>query len=78
MVLEEETRIIPSRKAYTQYMVIPASIVRDSQYPFKSDRRVRITVDPYRKIIIVSSLENNIKVSREGIFIKNIKVAGAS
>jgi|YelNatPaOPRAMG01_1025707.scaffolds.fasta_scaffold553551_1 hypothetical protein len=57
MVLEEETKILQSRNAHTQYIVIPAAMVRDSQYPFKADERVRITVDPYRKIMIIKSVD---------------------
>ena len=58
MVLEEETKIVQSRNAYTQY-------------PFREGERVKITVDPYRKIMIVSSVEEPyIKVSRKGIFVK--------
>lgn len=71
MVLKEETKIIQSRNAYTQYMVIPAAIVRDSQYPFRANERVKITIDPYRKIMIVASAEESyIEVSHEGIFVK--------
>lgn len=75
MVLEAETKIFQSSKARTQYVMIPAAIVGDSQYPFKSGERVRITVDPYRKMMIITSIEEPyIKVSREGITIKGKKV----
>jgi hypothetical protein len=70
MVLEEETKIVQSRNAYTQYIVIPAAMVRDSQYPFRANERVRITIDPYRKMMIITSVqEAPIKVSREGILV---------
>lgn len=36
MVLEKETKIIQSRNARTQYIVIPADMVADSRYPFKA------------------------------------------
>jgi hypothetical protein len=50
-------------------------MVRDSQYPFKADERVRITVDPYRKIMIISSVEEpTIEVSPRGIFIKGKRI----
>ena len=55
MVLQEETKIVQSRKAYTQYLIIPSAVVRDSQYPFKDGGRVRIKVDPKRKILVVTS-----------------------
>lgn len=75
MVLEEETKIAQSRNAHTQYIVIPAAVVRDSQYPFKEGGRAKIIVDPYRKIMIVRSVDApNIEVSREGIFIKGKRV----
>jgi hypothetical protein len=75
MVLEEETRIVQSRNARTQYIVIPADMVADSQYPFKAGEKVRITVDPYRKMIIISSVEKPaIKVSSRGIYIKGKKI----
>jgi hypothetical protein len=75
MVLEEETKIVQSRNAHTQYIVIPAVMVRDSQYPFKADERVRITVDPYRKMMIITSVQAlTVEVSPKGIFIKGKKI----
>jgi len=75
MVLEEETKIAQSRNAHTQYIVIPAAIVRDSQYPFKADEKVRITVDPYRRMMIIRSVEEpDIEVSSEGIYIKGKRI----
>jgi len=75
MVLEEETKIVQSRNAHTQYIVIPAAMVRDSQYPFKEGEHVRITVDPYRKMMIIRSVkEPYIEVSREGIYIKGKRI----
>jgi hypothetical protein len=32
-------------------------MVQDSQYPFKEGETVRITIDPYRKVMMISSLE---------------------
>ena len=55
MVLKEETKIVQSRNAYTQYLIIPSAIVRDSQYPFKDGGKVRIKVDSQRKMLIVTS-----------------------
>jgi len=53
----------------------PAVIVGDSQYPFKSGERVRITIDPYRKIMIITFIEEPyIKISREGIIVKGKKI----
>ncbi|RLG16490.1 hypothetical protein DRN63_04140 [Nanoarchaeota archaeon] len=75
MVLEDEAKIFQSRKARTQYVMTPAVIVGDSQYPFKSGERVRITIDPYRKIMIITFIEEPyIKISREGIIVKGKKI----
>jgi hypothetical protein len=75
MVLEKEVKIMQSRNAYTQYIVIPAVMVRDSQYPFKADERVRITIDPYRKMMIIRSVEEPmIEVLPKGIFIKGKRI----
>jgi hypothetical protein len=75
MVLEEETKIIQSKNAHTQYVTIPASIVRDSQYPFKANEKVKIIVDPYREIMIIASIKGpNIRISSEGIIIDKRRV----
>jgi len=47
MVKEYETKIVQSKKAHTQYLVIPSVMVQDSQYPFKEGEKVRIIIDPY-------------------------------
>lgn len=71
MVLEAEAKIFQSSKARTQYVMIPAAVVGDSQYPFKAGERVRVIVDTYRKMMIIASMEEpRIKVSREGIVVK--------
>jgi hypothetical protein len=50
-------------------------MVRDSQYPFTADERVRITIDPYRKMMIISSVEESyIEVSPKGITIKGKRI----
>lgn len=75
MVLEKDTKIFQSKNANTQYIMISADIVTDSQYPFKEGDRVRITVDPYRKMIIITSIEEPvIKVTPEGIHIKGKRI----
>jgi len=73
--LEEETKIVQSRNIHTQYIVIPAAMVRDSQYPFRVDERVRITFDPYYKMMIMTSVEEHyMEVSREGITVRGKKI----
>lgn len=75
MVLETETKIVQSKDAHTQYLVIPAVMVQDSQYPFRADERVRITIDPYRKMMIITSADQSIiEVSSKGIFIKGKRI----
>lgn len=70
MVLEEDTKIVQSKNAHTQYLVIPAAMVRDSQYPFEEGEKVRVTIDPYRKLMIIWSVEKSyVKVSNEGIIV---------
>ena len=57
MVLEEETRLVKSPNAYTQYLIIPAAMVRDSQYPFKNGGKVKIKVDPEKKLLFITQAE---------------------
>ena len=74
MVLEEETTIVQSRTAHTQYLIIPAAMVRDSQYPFKEGEKVRIIIDTYRKMMIVRSVEEpQVKVSLTRSILKGRK-----
>ena len=46
MALKEKTHILQSSNAKTQYITIPAAVVRDSQYPFREDDEVEIEVLP--------------------------------
>jgi len=78
MVLKEEAKIVQSRNAYTQYLIIPSAVVRDSQYPFKDHKKVKIIVDPTHRIMIIAPTEGVlIDVSSEGIFIKVPKTLGS-
>jgi len=75
MVLEAEVRIVQSKNAHTQYLIIPSVMVQDSNYPFKAGDTVKITVDPYRKMMIITSVEEpRIEVSREGFVIRGKKI----
>lgn len=75
MVKEFETKIVQSKKAHTQYLVIPSVMVQDSQYPFKEGEKIRIVIDPYRKMMIVSPAEEpQIKVSPDGFVIKGKRI----
>ena len=55
MVLRKKIKIHQSKNAKTQYIVIPSSIVNDSQYPFKNDEEVEIEVKPKNNSIIIRS-----------------------
>ncbi|MEM3663961.1 MAG: hypothetical protein QXK32_05355 [Candidatus Jordarchaeales archaeon] len=56
--MEAETKIVQSKNARTQYIVIPVAMVADSQYLFKANERIRIIIDPYRKMMIIRSFED--------------------
>jgi len=71
MVLEDETKIVQSKNAHTQYLVIPSALVQDSQYPFKNGDTVKITVDPKHQALIITPVkEKQIKISSEGALTK--------
>ena len=74
MVLREEAKLVKSPNAYTQYLIIPAVIARDSQYPFKDAGNVQIIVDPnHRAMLIVPTKGVSVDVTDKGIFIKVTK-----
>ena len=74
MVLKEEAKLVKSPNAYTQYLIIPAVIARDSQYPFKDAGNVQIIVDPdHRAMVIVPTKGVSVDVTDKGIFIKTTK-----
>ena len=62
MGLEKDSTITQSKTAHTQYVTIPASIVQDSQYPFRDGGKVKVTVEPDYEVIIIS---------REGVHLKD-------
>ena len=71
MVLREEAKLVKSPNAYTQYLIIPSVIARDSQYPFKDAGNVQIIVDPvHRAMVIVPTKGVSVDVTDKGIFIK--------
>lgn len=75
MVLQAEIAIVKSKNAHTQYLAIPSVMVQDSHYPFKDGEKVRVTIDPYRKLMIIRSLEKpEIRVSVEGIYMNDTKI----
>jgi hypothetical protein len=75
MVLEADVKIVQSKNAHTQYLVIPSVMVQDSHYPFKAEEKVTITIDPYRKMMIITSVEEpKIEVSPDGIHVKGKRI----
>lgn len=44
MVLTVKTKIVQSQNSNTQYITVPASLVKDSQYPFSSSQNVEIRI----------------------------------
>lgn len=54
MGLEKMTKIVQAKNAFTQYVTIPASVVQDSQYPFKDGGVVKLTIDPVQELMVVS------------------------
>lgn len=76
MVLQTETKIVQSKDAHTQYLVIPAVMVQDSQYPFEEGEKVRIIIDTSHKRMIIESImqEPQVKVSRGGTHIKGKRI----
>jgi hypothetical protein len=55
MVLRAATKLIQSPNSSTQYVTIPADIVKDSQYPFLANQDVEIRIVPgSRKIEITA------------------------
>ncbi len=45
MVLKKSIKLHKSKDANTQYLVIPASVVNDSQYPFKNKKILELEVN---------------------------------
>ena len=76
MVLQTETKIVQSKDAHTQYLVIPAVMVQDSQYPFDQGERVQITIDTSHKRMIIESImqQAQVKVSPGGTHIRGKRI----
>jgi hypothetical protein len=75
MVLQTETKIVQSKDAHTQYLVIPAVMVQDSQYPFKAGDRVKMVIDTHQNILVIkSAVEMKVKVSPNGMHVRGKKI----
>ena len=44
MVLKVQSKVIKSPNSNTQYITIPADLVKDSQYPFRGNEFVEIRI----------------------------------
>lgn len=73
MALKETTKILQSKKARTQYLTIPSSLVSDSQYPFKGGEEVEIVIDPKKELMMIQSKESEVKISGDKLSIKTKK-----
>jgi len=71
MGLEKASTITQSKTAHTQYITIPATIVNDSQYPFRECGKVMVTVEPDYEIIIISREGVQLKDTQNGLLIKS-------
>jgi len=65
MVLKMRVRLAKSKRAYTQYISIPADVVRDSQYPFKGNENLNLVVVPDKNLIILSLADITIIHTKE-------------
>jgi len=75
MVLEVEAKIVQSKNAYTQYLVIPSVMVQDSQYPFKAGDMVKIVIDTHRNVLMIRPApETKVKVSPDGTHVRGKKI----
>jgi len=63
MVLEGETRFLRYEmrvkgRTYEKFLInFPTEVARDSQFPFKPGDRIRVRVDPDRRIVIMEKIE---------------------
>ena len=53
MVLTEKSKINQNKNSFTQYLTIPSSLARDSQYPFKKDEEVEILIKLEEKELVI-------------------------
>ncbi|MCD5401662.1 hypothetical protein LR013_03630 [candidate division NPL-UPA2 bacterium] len=73
MALKGRTKLVQSKHAKTQYVAIPATIVADSQYPFKKEEDVEIIIDPDHKILMIATKGTSIEISGNKISVKGKK-----
>ena len=57
MVLKAKGKILKNPGSNTQYVSIPASMVLDSQYPFKANEPIELEIDEKNGILIVRRLK---------------------
>lgn len=69
MVLETKIKVSQSKKAWTQYITIPAMVVADSQYPFKPNDELHLKIEPRLGIMVISREDRPFKVTPNGVLI---------
>jgi hypothetical protein len=62
-MLEAESKLVnrptkTGKKEYPKFFVyLPSAIMNDSAFPFKVDDRLKVTIDPVNKRLIVEKVE---------------------
>jgi len=66
-MLKTRIKIAQSKKAWTQYITIPAAMVQDSQYPFKDGDELFLEIEPATGTMILSKTERKVNLTPKGI-----------
>ena len=56
-MLRAKVKMVQSPNARTQYITVPAAMVTDSQYPFKTGESVEIILNPSEKKLEIHSVK---------------------
>ena len=70
-MLKTKVKILQSKKAWTQYITIPAAMVQDSQYPFQDGDELYVKIEPFMGIMIISKDDKPLDQSSKGILIRD-------
>ena len=68
-MLKTKIKLSQSKKAWTQYVTIPAAMVQDSQYPFKDGDELFFQIEPTTGTMILSKNPRTLEVTLKGIII---------
>lgn len=53
-MLSDESKIVRVGKQGGARLYIPSNVVNDSQFPIELGKKVHVTIDPERKVVIIS------------------------